>query len=140
MVEKTQRDRARTLRHHATIAERLLWDELRRFRKQGYPFRRQAAIGPYIADFACHRVRLVVEVDGDTHETGAGKRHDVRRDAYLQSLGYRVMRFDEPDVRVNPFWASEQIRAAIMGRYCQTPARPGARTPVHPPLKGEGDA
>ncbi|MCR9120845.1 MAG: endonuclease domain-containing protein [Phyllobacteriaceae bacterium] len=140
MVERTQRNRARMLRHQATVAERLLWDELRRFRKQGYPFRRQAAIGPYIADFACHRIRLVVEVDGDTHETETGKRRDARRDAYLTSLGYRVMRFDEPDVRANPFWVSEQIRAAIMKRYSMTPTRPGVGTPVHPPLKGEGDA
>ncbi|QBK30242.1 endonuclease domain-containing protein [Roseitalea porphyridii] len=140
MVEKAQRDHARMLRHQATVAERLLWDELRRFRKQGYPFRRQVPIGPYIADFASHRLRLVVEVDGDRHETSAGRRHDVRRDSFLRSIGYAVMRFDEPDVRANPWAVAEEIRAAIGDLSRRTPTRPGAAAPVHPPRKGEGNA
>jgi len=123
-----------------TIAERLLWDELRGLRKQGYAFRRQVPIGPYIADFACHRLRLVVEVDGDGHETAAGRRHDVKRDSFLRSIGYSVMRFDEPNVRANPWAVAEEIRAVIGGVARHTPTRPDAVAPVHPPLKGEGNA
>ncbi len=102
------RQKARALRLRSTKAESLLWYELRLFRSEGLIFRRQQPIGPYIVDFVCSSARLVVEVDGDFHETDAGKRHDANRDSYLHSLGYSILRIDEPDV-MNNAWHVGQL-------------------------------
>jgi cobaltochelatase CobN len=90
------------LRNNATIPERVLWPILKQFRTQGYHFRRQVPIGPYYADFACHHPKLVVELDGDTHGTDAAERHDAKRTAFLNSVGYEVLRFTNSDVSTTP--------------------------------------
>ena len=128
------RQKARSLRNHSTKAESLLWYELRELRAAGLKFRRQAPIGPYIVDFLCPSVRLVVEVDGDSHETEAGKRHDANRDAYLKSLGYGVLRIDEPDV-MHSTWHVGQFVRERAEHMLGDPTRP---LRGHPPLKGEG--
>jgi very-short-patch-repair endonuclease len=86
------------MRKHATPAEGLLWASLRRLRGQGFHFRRQAPIGNYIADFACHRAKIIVEVDGSQHGDPDGLARDKRRTAFLSSRGYRVLRFWNDDV------------------------------------------
>ena len=80
---------AKKLRREMTEAERKLWQELRAKRFENYKFRRQMVIGPYIADFVCLSHRLIVEVDGSQHDASA---HDAKRDAYLRSQGFRVLR------------------------------------------------
>jgi len=135
-VSFEMRQKARMLRVHATKAEALLWYELRELRTHGLKFRRQAPIGPYIVDFLCPSVRLVVEVDGDLHETGPGKRHDANRDAYLNSLGYVVLRIDEPDV-THSAWHVAQMVKEKAEHLIGDPSRP---LRGHPPLKGEGNA
>ncbi|AZO49151.1 MAG: DUF559 domain-containing protein [Mesorhizobium sp.] len=135
-VSFEMRQKARSLRLHATKAESLLWYELRELTADGLKFRRQSPIGPYIVDFVCPSVKLIVEVDGDLHETEAGKRHDLNRDAYLQSLGYVVLRIDEPDV-INSAWHVAQFVKGEAERVAGDPSRP---LRGHPPLKGEGDA
>jgi very-short-patch-repair endonuclease len=92
--------RARALRKKLTDAEARLWSVLRRD-TLGVRFRRQHPIGPYIADFACHPLRLVVEVDGATHGEDVELRHDARRDGYLMSKGWRVLRFTNEAVYTN---------------------------------------
>jgi very-short-patch-repair endonuclease len=86
-------------------------------------------------DFVCPSVRPIVEVDGDRHETEAGKRHDVNRDLYLRSLGYAVVRIDEPDV-IHSAWHVAQLVKEEAERLVADPSRP---LRGHPPLKGEGD-
>jgi very-short-patch-repair endonuclease len=93
--------RARRLRRDMTEAERKLWWRLRKLPANGSHFRRQAAIGPYYADFACHAGRLVIELDGGHHGDGAQLVHDAQRDAYLKRNGYRVLRFWNNDVLKN---------------------------------------
>ncbi|PWV98747.1 very-short-patch-repair endonuclease [Hoeflea marina] len=75
-----------------------MWDMLRDFRPRGARFRRETPIGPYIADFAWLSKKIVIEVDGDSHETEAGLLHDRARDRWMQAQGYRVLRFDNSDV------------------------------------------
>jgi very-short-patch-repair endonuclease len=82
---------ARALRRKLTKAETILWSRLRDG-IGGMRFRRQHPIGPYIADFACIRARLVVEVDGATHGSDEERRHDARREAYLRSRSWRIIR------------------------------------------------
>jgi len=87
-----QADRTRRLRNDATFPERLLWSRLRRGQLGGIKFRRQHALGPYVADFYCARAALVVELDGRSHDEQAAA-HDETREAWMRSRGLRVVRF-----------------------------------------------
>ena len=69
----------------------MLWNILRRRQVSGYKFRRQAPIGPYIVDFLCLEIRLVIEVDGGQHSEQAN--YDACRTAWLESEGFKVIRF-----------------------------------------------
>ena len=84
---------ARALRAQGTDAERVLWRHLRARQFDGYKFRRQHPIGPYFADFACVRERLVVELDGGQHAQADDQTRDARRTQFLQAHGWRVLRF-----------------------------------------------
>ncbi|MBO0139570.1 endonuclease domain-containing protein [Agrobacterium sp. Ap1] len=97
-IDPKTRTRAKRLRREITKAEAAMWDMLRDLRPFGARFRRETPIGPYIADFAWLSARIVIEVDGDTHETDHGRRHDLRRDAFMRSQGFKILRFDNLDV------------------------------------------
>ena len=84
-------------RRPMTLAEDRLWQELRGDRL-GVHFRRQHVIGMYIADFVSLKNRLVIEVDGEYHQTSAQQMEDQYRTNYLQSKGYRVIRFTNQQV------------------------------------------
>ena len=88
--------RARALRREATFPERLLWGRLRGGRLNGWKFRRQHPVGPYIVDFYCHEVGLVVELDGRSHDGRV--RQDRERTRWLEQHGLRVIRFTNDDV------------------------------------------
>ena len=103
------------MRHEPTAAERVLWQHLRHFTVNGSHFRRQATIGPYFADFACHRARFVIELDGGQHNEARGIAGDVRRTADLNERGYRVLRFWNNDVLTNVEGVMETIAAAVRG-------------------------
>ena len=90
--------RAKTMRSEMTQLERELWIALRGKRFEGIKFARQVVIGPFIADFVCRSRKLIIEVDGDSHADAA---RDTRRTAYLESQGYRVLRFANHDVMTN---------------------------------------
>jgi very-short-patch-repair endonuclease len=81
------------MRHEPTDDERVLWQHLRHLAIDGSHFRRQATIGRYFTDFACHRSRLVIELDGGQHNLAQGHARDAERTAELESRGYRVLRF-----------------------------------------------
>ena len=96
-VAETTLARARALRRKLTNAETILWSHLRHG-IAGARFRRQHPIGPYIADFACIRARLVIEIDGATHSSDAERRHDARRKAYLHSRSWQIIRVTNDEV------------------------------------------
>jgi very-short-patch-repair endonuclease len=110
--------RARKLRRDTTEAERKLWPCLKQIALNGSHFRRQATIGPYFADFACHALRIVIEIDGGQHNESAS---DAARTRYLEALGYRVLRFWNNDVLNNAEGVAEVIAAAIAERIPPTP-------------------
>jgi very-short-patch-repair endonuclease len=87
---------ARSLRRQSTVPERLLWGRLRSGRLYGVKFRRQHPIGPYIVDFCCATVKVVIELDGMSHVGRAEQ--DEQRSAYLRSHGYRVIRYTNDQV------------------------------------------
>ncbi|MGA9092077.1 MAG: endonuclease domain-containing protein [Bradyrhizobium sp.] len=100
-VDEIQRVRAKRLRRTMTRAENLLWRHLKAHRLARLGFRRQSPIGNYIADFVAHSRKLIVEVDGESHDFESRLRHDSRRDEWLSSRGYRVLRFTNDDVMKN---------------------------------------
>ncbi len=101
-------DRVRSLRRSPTEPEKRLWQRLRNRQLGGFKFRRQTPVGPCIADFLCLDVMLIVEVDGDTH--GTTQTQDARRTDYLESEGFRVIRFSNAEVMAN----IEGVLAAIL--------------------------
>ncbi|WP_346295969.1 DUF559 domain-containing protein [Rhodopseudomonas sp. P1] len=100
-VSPGQRRHARELRKKSTDAERLMWGELRDKRLNGFSFKRQVPIGPYIADFACHAKKLVVEIDGGQHFSDDSEREDAARTAAIEARGFRVIRFSNAEVMGN---------------------------------------
>ena len=107
--------RARALRRDAPAAERIVWRHLRNRQLDGWKFTRQEPIGPYVVDFACREKRLVVEVDGATHSTADELASDSRRTAFLETKGYRVIRFTNEQVYENVDAALEEI-SLVLGR------------------------
>ena len=112
-----------------TKVEWFVWSRLRSRQLAGYKFRRQVPIGPYFADFACLSVRLVIEIDGDTHEL----ERDDRKTAWLDGAGYRVLRFAAGD-------AYESIDEVIHAIYLEVTSEsesphPGLR-PDLPAVRG----
>ncbi len=127
--------RARKLRRSMTEGERKLWSELKEFRRwYGVHVRKQVPIGPYVADFAIHARKLVIEVDGEHHFTSEGLLRGGRRDAWLEDAGYRVLRFSTGDLSASFDGCVEEILSAL--GLMSVPKQP---PPLTPPLKGEGD-
>ncbi len=116
---------AKRLRAEQTPLEQKLWYLLRAKRFDGAKFRRQVVIGRYIVDFACRIPRmLIVEVDGDTHT--AQPAYDEHRTVFLESKGYRVLRFTNHEVGTNPSGVLMTIAAAL-------------ELPLSPALSPEGE-
>ena len=129
--------RAKVLRRNMTEAEKLLWSQLRNARLGGFKFRKQQPIGPYIADFVCQEMRLIVEADGSQH---AESDHDARRDAFLMSKGYRVLRFWNNDIMANMRGVKEAILAALTGPHPPTATLRAPPSPSRGEGFGEADA
>ena len=122
--------KALRLRREMTDAERKLWSVLRNRRLEGAKFRRQQPIGPFIADFVCQERRLIVEADGGQH---ADALTDDRRSAFLESKGYRVLRFWNNDIMNNLDGVAEVIAIALSTPH---PAQAAPESPS--PSRGEG--
>lgn len=91
MEEKYKR--ARNLRKASTEQERIIWGLVRNRQLNGLKFVRQYPIGKYIADFACRRLKLVIELDGGQHNEDDNINYDNERTKYMEAEGYRVIRF-----------------------------------------------
>jgi very-short-patch-repair endonuclease len=112
---------ARRLRRKLSLPEMLLWRLLRLSRRE-LRFRRQHAIGPYVADFYCPAAKMVIEVDGATHDWRQNA--DRGRDAYMKSLGLKVIRIAAADVLADPESVAEGIY-----RLCESAAGPSTTQP-----------
>jgi len=89
---------AKSMRHTATDAENLMWKILRAKRFMNLKFRRQHVIKPYIVDFYCHEIGLVIELDGSQHGADEIKEYDAERTKSLEALGLTVVRYWNHDV------------------------------------------
>jgi len=103
---------ARNLRNNSTDVERLLWKYLRKKQLDGYKFRRQVVIEPYIVDFACFEAKLIIELDGGQHQIEEDK--DRERDEFLKECGFVVLRFWNNEVTSNIEGVLEVIRMHLI--------------------------
>jgi very-short-patch-repair endonuclease len=117
--------RARELRRDQTEAESLLWRAIRGEQLGGHKFRRQQTLGSYIVDFISLDAKLIVELDGGQHADAVD--YDAKRDAWLTSEGFHVLRFWNNDVMENLEGVLMNIAAAL-----SPPPQPS-------PLEGEGE-
>ena len=92
---------ARTLRKNQTPQEAKMWKILRNFQIQGLKFRRQYPIGNYIIDFVCKEIKLIIEIDGGQHNEPNNIEYDKTRTEFLESKGYKVIRFWNCDIDSN---------------------------------------
>ena len=127
--------RAQYLRKNLTGPERKLWSALKRFRKMGFNLRRQVPFGPYTLDFASHRERLVIEVDGAQHATEVNLVHDQERSRILESQGYRVVRYSNQDVLHNLDGVVRDV-FAILHERCRIKFSNGGPPPEPSPPRG----
>lgn len=112
--------RAREMRSNMTEPEKRMWYQC--LKPLPHRFRRQRPFGPYIVDFYCADLKLVIEVDGDSHETGGAIAYDAERTVYLEGLGLRVIRFSNYDVMHNIEGVFEKLNVEL-------------RPPSIPPIK-----
>jgi very-short-patch-repair endonuclease len=101
------------MRKNPTEAESVMWKILRKYRQSGYPFRRQHPIEFYIADFYCHNLRLVIEVDGEIHKRKKIQIHDEVRTGEMERFGIKILRFTNSQVLYDNDWVVEKINATI---------------------------
>jgi very-short-patch-repair endonuclease len=125
------RQLAKALRKRMTDAERLLWRHLRNRELGGWKFKRQYPVGSFIVDFICPEKNIVIEVDGGQH--AENEELDIQRSAYLNEMGYRVLRFWNNQVLQETEAVLEAIFAIIAGTAQNSPSpRPS------PPLGERG--
>ena len=116
-MDDRQRTFARRMRAEPTDAEGMLCQRLRHdIVLTGSHFRRQAAIGPFIVDFASRKAKLVIELDGGQHFSDEAERKDAMRSAVIEARGFRILRFSNHDVMTNRTGVLETIAAAVAAR------------------------
>ena len=105
-------EKARSLRKNQTEAERLLWRHLRNRQLCQAKFRRQFPINPYIVDFACLELKLIIELDGGHHAEQIS--YDEKRDFFLKQQGFKILRFWNNDVTGNLEGVLERVRLTVL--------------------------
>ncbi|MCG7392375.1 DUF559 domain-containing protein [Microvirga sp. ACRRW] len=132
-IDRFRRERAKQLRSNATEPEQVLWRALKNIPVYGSHFRRQVPVGPYVADFACLKARLLIELDGGHHSQDDVAIKDERRTRWLESEGYRVIRFWNAELTENMPGVLDTIYAGLYGSpqseaaALPTPPRPDGR-------------
>jgi len=102
--------RRKDLRNSLTSAEATLWTLLKGKQLEGRKFRRQHSVGFYILDFYCPAEKLAIELDGERHFTEQGISRDEKRTKYLNSVGIRVIRFENEEIFQSPEGVLREIR------------------------------
>ncbi len=96
-----------------TKAEKILWQILRKRNIHGFLFTRQRPVLEYVADFMCKELLLIVEADGDIHETEEQKEKDRRRDSNLKIAGYNILRYKNYEIIASPDEVYAEIKAWV---------------------------
>ena len=110
------KERARKLRNNMTYAEKCMWVMLKGKQLEGYDFHRQKPIGNFIADFYCHDLQLVIEVDGISHNDETIRKKDVFKEMYFESIGLSVIRFTDDEVIGNAGLIEVKLKSFVKSR------------------------
>lgn len=108
-----QKEKRRQLRRRSTLAEKLLWRNLRNRGLAGFKFRRQYSVGYFVLDFYCPELKLAIEVDGYSHESEAAKKYDAERQEIIEVYGVRFLRITDEEVYENLEKILEKINREI---------------------------
>lgn len=114
---------AQEMRKNPTESEKVLWNILRKFRHKGYIFRRQHPVDIFIADFYCHKLKLIIEVDGGVHNSDQSKGYDDGRSSELEKYGLNILRFTNDEVLNETDKVTLNIQNYIS--YLTSPSPPG---------------
>jgi len=117
---------AKRMRNNPTKAEENLWKQLKKFRKEGFVFRRQHPIDIFITDFYCHKLKMVIEVDGEIHNETQIQEYDDGRSGELEKYEIKVIRFRNEEIINNQELVIKEIQSVI-------------KELASPSLLGEGD-
>jgi very-short-patch-repair endonuclease len=104
---------AKDMRRNPTESEKVLWNILRKYRSKGFIFCQQHPIYIFIADFYCHKLKLVIEVDGEIHFNEEALEHDDGRSGVMEKFGIRIVRFTNDQVFNNQINVIDQINKII---------------------------
>lgn len=94
-------------------AEAILWSKLQKRQVLGFKFRRQYSVGPYVLDFYCPDAKLALEIGGDSHFQENAAEQDGKRQAAIEQLGIRFLRFSNQEIHKNLFAVLERIAEAV---------------------------
>ncbi len=130
--KKSETKKRKDLRHQMPKAEVLLWTQLKGKKLQGHKFRRQYGVGPYVLDFYCPKLRLAIEIDGDSHFQNGAEAYDKDRQAHIEKLGIRFLRFTNADVHQSLDGVLEKVAVAV--QRLESVRKP----PLTPLLRKEG--
>jgi very-short-patch-repair endonuclease len=111
--KSSQKEKRRYLRHHMPKAEIILWSALKNKQVLGYKFRRQYSVGSFVLDFYCPRLKLALEVDGESHFSNSAKIYDQERQKYIEEFGIKFLRFINNDIYTNLDGVIEEIIRTI---------------------------
>ena len=154
-VSNRHRGRAKELRQRMTRAEILLWRCIKAHRIEGFGFRRQVPLGNYVADFICHSARVIVELDGESHDFESRRTSDQKRDAWFEREGFTVLRFTNDQVLRELEGVVHVIHETACARRAEPPSLPlpqvhigffrfgpimNGRTRQHPSSAGGGNS
>lgn len=117
------------LRNEPTFGEKALWFYLQGRKVDGFKFRRQQGVGQFVVDFYCPSAKLIIEVDGETHQRPESIAHDIQREKYLTGKGLRVLRFTDDQVLLAPMKVIEKIKDNLKVKDDED------ANPSQPPLK-----
>ncbi len=131
---------ASSLRKNMTKAQACMWKYvLKEKQLKGYPFRRQRPVLQYIADFLCKDLRLIIEIDGITHDQEETVTKDRQRENDLKKAGFVVVRFTDDEVLTNIAGIAKQLAMVIADIEASTPCprRRGTKVVEHAKIRGQ---
>lgn len=130
--KKSETKKRKELRHQMNKAEVVLWTQLKGKKMQGHKFRRQYGVGPYVLDFYCPKLQLAIEIDSDSHFQNGAEAYYKDRQALIEKLGVRFLRFTNSDVYQSLDGVLEKVAEAVQR------LESGRKPPLTPLLRKEG--
>lgn len=114
LYSKDLKEFSKYLRNNSTLSEVLLWNRIKNRAIMGYQFNRQKPLDKYIVDFYCKELKLVIEIDGSSHNHHEAYLDDIKRQNILESMQLKFLRFNDIDVKRNMENVIRSIESFIM--------------------------